>query len=56
MTHVNGKRVRDGFFQQNPESSDVWTSKYGTARKAGRGYANFISHVQGQHAQDLKNH
>ncbi len=53
MTRMNGKLVRDTFFHRKDALSDIWTCKCGTTRKAGRGYTNFVSHVQALHVDDL---
>ncbi len=53
MPRVHGKRVRDVFFTLSDHEGNIWVCKYGTTRKGGRGYENFLSHVRKQHPADL---
>ncbi len=50
---MRGKAVRDYFFKPVEEDPEVWPCRCGTKRKAGRGYANFASHVLSQHVEDF---
>ena len=54
MPKINGKRIRDEFISRKDDNTDVWVCKCGTSRKGGRGYTNFVSHIQSQHPKDLE--
>ncbi len=54
-TSAIGKRIRDAFFKQIEANSSVWQCKCGCKRKdSGRGYSNFVTHVQSEHPDDLQ--
>ncbi len=50
---LGGKAIRDYFFRPVPAKPGIWVCKCNTERKEGRGYTNFVSHVQAQHPEAL---